>query len=60
MTLNCSVVSVTRIVTKRLKIELHGFQYKVRQHLSYATVVRGFIFRDPTQFINVVTQPTTN
>jgi len=38
LTLNinyCSVVSVMRIVTKRLRLESRGFRYKVALYLSY-------------------------
>jgi len=38
MTLNikfCSIVSVMRIVTKRLRLESRGIRYKVALYLSY-------------------------
>jgi len=38
MTLNVSVVSVMRVVAKRLRLELLGFRYKVVLKFSYLYV----------------------
>jgi len=35
MTLNCSVINVMRIVTKRLRLESRGVRYKVALYLRY-------------------------
>jgi len=35
MSIYYSVVNVMRIVTKRLRLQLCGFQYKLALHLSY-------------------------
>jgi len=38
MSIHCSVVSVMRIVTKRLRLELHNFRYKVALCLSHLCI----------------------
>jgi len=49
--LNCSVVSVVCIVTKRLRLKLRGFHYKLALNLRYLHIkLDNEIWRDPFEF----------
>jgi len=64
MTLNCSVVKVTCVVTKGLKLQLRGFRYKIALYLSYLHIefddeINGNLFRFQAQFL-ITLRPTLN
>jgi len=53
--IHCSIVSVMRVVTKRLRLKSRGFPYKVALYLSYLHIkFDDEIKRESIQILSII------